>query len=536
MSTPNPTPGWATPNSERPQAPATPGNQAAPGQATAGQAGPGPAVTHPYAYAASHTPNATGGTAGTGTAGTAAPAAPTQPAPTAHQHPAPTAHQHPAPTAHQRPAYQAATGTQAPYQGATGVRPPYQGGVRTQTPYQGAASTHATSHGNGSAGAAPPPSTFGPGSGWQSPPPAPATTVKRPRTWLAITAAAVLAAGLASGGTAALLQNTSSSGTLTQADAPVTVPVSADGSPDWEAVAAQVRPSVVAITFSSSAGSGAGSGVIIDSSGLILTNNHVVADAQSLTVTLSDGRIFEARIVGTDPTTDLAVIELTDAPDDLEAATLGSSDDLAVGESVMAVGNPLGLDSTVTTGIISALDRPVSATGGGQAQDAVVTNAIQIDAAVNPGNSGGPLFDANGRVIGITSSIATLSESSGSIGLGFAIPVDLATNVADQLIADGTAEHAYLGVSLTDDTATADGVTRTGAAVAQVGDGTPAAEAGLQEGDVIVQIDDHAVSGAESLTGWVRTYNSGDTVTLTVIRGGDSIEVETTLASREAAS
>ncbi|WP_223408438.1 S1C family serine protease [Occultella gossypii] len=516
MSTPNPTPGWATPNSERPQAPATPGGQAAPGRATAGQAGPGQAATHPYAYAASHTPNATGGAAGTGTA---APAVPTQPAPAVPQ----------------RSSYQGAAGARAPYQGAAGTRAPYQGAAGARAPYQGAAA-HPLAQGNGSAGATPPPSTFGPGGGWQGPPPGPATTVKRPRTWLAITAAAVLAAGLASGGTAALLQNTSPSGTLTQADAPVTVPVSADGSPDWEAVAAQVRPSVVAITFSSSAGSGAGSGVIIDSSGLILTNNHVVADAQSLTVTLSDGRIFEARIVGTDPTTDLAVIELTDPPEDLEAATLGTSDDLAVGESVMAVGNPLGLDSTVTTGIVSALDRPVSATGGGQAQDAVVTNAIQIDAAVNPGNSGGPLFDANGRVIGITSSIATLSESSGSIGLGFAIPVDLATNVADQLIADGTAEHAYLGVSLTDGTATADGVTRTGASVAQVGDGTPAADAGLQEGDVIVQIDDHAVSGAESLTGWVRTYNSGDTVTLTVIRGGDSIEVETTLASREAAS
>ncbi|TDE91709.1 PDZ domain-containing protein [Occultella glacieicola] len=420
-----------------------------------------------------------------------------------------------------------------------------QAGVNHSYPYAAHSSTPGSAAGAttgipgpqpyGASGPTPQPATFGQGSGWQTPPPAPARTAKRPRTWLAVTAAAVLAAGLASGGTAALLQNGSGPGTLTQADAPVTVPVSADGSPDWEAVAAQVRPSVVAITFSSSAGSGAGSGVIIDSAGLILTNNHVVADAQSLTVTLSDGRLYEARIVGTDPTTDLAVIELTDPPSDLEAATLGTSDDLAVGESVMAVGNPLGLDSTVTTGIISALDRPVSASGG-QAQDTVVTNAIQIDAAVNPGNSGGPLFDESGRVIGITSSIATLSQSSGSIGLGFAIPVDLATNVADQLIENGSAEHAYLGVSLTDDTATADGVTRAGAAVAQVGEGTPAAEAGLREGDVIVQIDDHATGGAESLTGWVRTYNSGDTVTLTVIRGGESVEVEVTLASREAAS
>ncbi|HMO12075.1 MAG TPA: trypsin-like peptidase domain-containing protein, partial [Actinotalea sp.] len=156
-----------------------------------------------------------------------------------------------------------------------------------------------------------------------------------------------------------------------------------------------------------------------------------------------------------DPPTALAVIALADPPSDLRPAVIGDSDSVAVGEAVMAVGNPLGLSSTVTTGIVSALDRPVSTSDGGST---VVTNAIQIDAAVNPGNSGGPLFDSEGRVIGITSSIAALSRSSGSIGLGFAIPSNLADRIAAELLADGSASHALLGVSLSDGTATADGV------------------------------------------------------------------------------
>src|SRR5699024_2434192 len=197
---------------------------------------------------------------------------------------------------------------------------------------------------------------------------------------------------------------------------------SADGSPDWESVASTVRPSVVAIDVTTQRGAAEGSGVILDAGdAYILTNNHVVDGAQQIAVALYDGRMFEAKVVGTDPATDLAVLQLTDPPDDLQAATLGTSDDLDVGQSVMAVGNPLGLSSTVTTGIISALDRPVAATDQ-FSREQVVTNAIQIDAAINPGNSGGPVFDASGHVIGITSSIASTGQNSGSIGLGFAIP------------------------------------------------------------------------------------------------------------------
>ncbi|UFU05810.1 S1C family serine protease [Ruania halotolerans] len=366
-------------------------------------------------------------------------------------------------------------------------------------------------------------------------PPALAPRGKRQRPWLMVGAAAILSAMLASGGTALALHGIadSSDSALTQVSAGTTVAPAADGSPNWQAVAESVRPSVVAIDAASQRGQGAGSGVIIDAdSGYVLTNNHVVEGAQQLAVTLSDGRMYEAEIVGTDPATDLAVLQLSDPPEDLAAATLGTSEDVAVGENVMAVGNPLGLDSTVTTGIVSALDRPVGTTDQ-QSQESVVTNAIQIDAAINPGNSGGPLFDSEGHVIGITSSIATDGQSSGSIGLGFAIPVDLATNIADQLISDGSAEHAYLGVTLTDETVTADGSTRSGAAVHEVMDGTPAAEAGLQSGDVIVQIDDHAVGGATSLTGYVRTYSSGDQVSLGVVRDGQLDEVMVTLAARE---
>jgi putative serine protease PepD len=323
----------------------------------------------------------------------------------------------------------------------------------------------------------------------------------------------------------------SSIGQAQNADVPVEGSSADD--PDWEKVASAVQRSVVAIEVTTQQGGSQGSGVIIDDDGNIVTNNHVVAGAADggVEVTLTDGRIFPASIVGTDPTTDLAVIRIDDAPDDLTPAALGDSADLTVGEPVMAVGNPLGLANTATTGIISALDRPVStAEDGGEA---VVTNAIQIDAAVNPGNSGGPLFDAQGRVIGITSSIATLSSESGSIGLGFAIPVNLAKLIASQLVEDGTAEHAFLGVALSDGTATADGTTRRGAVVEEVTAGSPAAQAELKAKDVVVAIDGAPVAGAESLTAYVRARAAGEEATLTIVRDGAALDVDVTLATRE---
>lgn len=370
-----------------------------------------------------------------------------------------------------------------------------------------------------------------------------ATGPRKRRTWIPVVSAAAAAAilGVAATGAAFTIGDERADGSRPASlaeigrDSTDAVPVagSTNDDPDWQAVAQAVAPSVVAIEVSTGQGGSQGSGVIVDDQGHIVTNNHVVGGAQGkVQVTLTDGRLFEASVVGTDPTTDLAVIKLDDAPEDLVAAALGDSGKVEVGQSVMAVGNPLGLANTVTTGIVSAVDRPVS-TSAEDGSQATVTNAIQVDAAVNPGNSGGPLFDAQGRVIGINSSIATMSQQSGSIGLGFAIPVNLVKNIATQLIDDGTAEHAFLGVSLSDGTATADGVTRRGAVVEEVSADSPASKAGLEAKDVVVAIDGKAVGGAESLTAYVRALASGDQATLTVVRDGKTSEVDVTLAARQ---
>lgn len=401
---------------------------------------------------------------------------------------------------------------------------------------------------------APPPAPSVPPAGLSDPsqtPGRPAGTKRAP--WIPVVGAAVAGALVASlatlGVTGALTaRTTTAQEQTTPADLSTigrqdsgNVPVTGSDAeqPDWRAVAQAVRSSVVAIDVRTRSGSGKGSGVILDRDGHVLTNDHVVGDATDggIQVTLADGRIYEAAIVGTDPTTDLAVIELVDPPSDLNPAVLGDSDQVQVGAPVMAVGNPLGLDSTVTTGIVSAVDRPVSTSDGGD--DPVVTNAIQIDAAINPGNSGGPLFDARGEVIGITSSIASLSGSrsgAGSIGLGFAIPSTLADRVAGQLIEDGTADHAFLGVSLKDGQATVDGTTRRGAEVVEVVPGSPADDAGLRAGDVVVAIGDDPVNGAESLTAFVRERPAGAGATLTVVRDGEGLNLDVTFAVRDRAS
>lgn len=332
--------------------------------------------------------------------------------------------------------------------------------------------------------------------------------------------------------------------------------------PDWEAVAKAVRPSVVAIQVTSATEAGSGSGVILDTQGHILTNNHVVAPAANngqIAVELWDGRIFPATIKGTDVKTDLAVIKIDTPPKDLSAASLGNSDKLQVGESVVAIGNPLGLSSTVTTGIVSALDRPViveaPSEGGSDngsrlpfnnpflprreapSQERITTNAIQVDAAINPGNSGGPLFDAQGRVIGINSSIASLSADAtgqaGSIGLGFAIPINLAKRIGNELIEKGKATHASLGVRVVEESVTVDGVTRLGAKIMDVTPASAAAKAGLRNGDVVVGIDSNRVTGASSLVGWVRRYAVGNQVKLQVVRGGKEIVLPVTLQAQD---
>ena len=428
------------------------------------------------------------------------------------------------------------------------------GGTTTAPRYEGAgAPTTEMPVGYGAYGATPPP--MGPrGPLGQPAPQAPAPKPAK-RGVGQLTAVAVLAALLASGGTAAAAhywaddsQASATTPSATQLGSNASAPVKqgSASAPDWTATASVVSPSVVSITATSSQGGGQGSGVVIDKTH-VLTNNHVVSGAEKLTVTMSDGRTYDAEVRGTDPSTDLAVITVKNAPSDMTPISIGNSDKIAVGDPVMAVGNPLGLAGTVTTGIVSALNRPVTteaesdpqADPNGQTQtqsETVVTNAIQTSAMINPGNSGGALVNASGQLIGINSAIASLGSSSGgqsgSIGIGFAIPVNEANSIAKQLIDNGVAAHAYLGVTPQDGSASDGSATRAGAEVTSVGDDTPASKAGLNEGDVIVAVNGDPVDSADSLIGHVREKSAGDEVTLTVLRDGKSVEIKATLAAK----
>ena len=290
-----------------------------------------------------------------------------------------------------------------------------------------------------------------------------------------------------------------------------------------EQVAAKVVPSVVKLETKLGSENAEGSGIILDANGLILTNNHVVSvpDAgpngsagAETTATFNDGRTTTFSIVGTDPTSDIAVIRAKGISG-LTAITIGSSANLRVGQSVVAVGSPLGLEGTVTAGIISALNRPVSTVGDTNNQNTVL-DAIQTDAAINPGNSGGALVDMDGNLIAMNSAIATMGDSggpnaaeAGSIGLGFAIPIDQAKRIADQLIATGKASHASLGVRVSSD------ATTHGARIVDVTNSGPAATAGLPKGAVVTKVDDRAIDSADALVAAVRSRAPGDMVTLT---------------------
>ena len=303
---------------------------------------------------------------------------------------------------------------------------------------------------------------------------------------------------------------------------------------DWTAVAKEVSDSVVAIDVATSDGEAKGSGVVISDKGYIATNNHVSSGAQQIQVTLASGAVYSAKVVGTDTTTDLAVIKLDNPPSDLKVAEFADSDNLAVGEAVMAIGNPLGYDDTATTGIVSALNRPVTVTDDDN--NAIVTNAVQIDAAINPGNSGGPTFNAAGQVIGINSSIASTASSSGtagSIGIGFAIPSNLVKRVTNEIIDNGSVKHVALGITIKSSSVEADGVTRGCAQVQAVTDGGPASKAGVKAGDSIVAFNGKAVNNNYSLLGYVRASAMGDKVKLTVVRGGNTMDLEVTLDQEE---
>ncbi len=306
-------------------------------------------------------------------------------------------------------------------------------------------------------------------------------------------------------------------------------------------VAAKVLPSVVSVLASSGQSAGEGSGVILTADGLILTNNHVVDGATDLEVRFNDGTTATATVVGKTATDDLAVIK-ADGVSGLTPASLGSSGGLQVGQQVVAIGSPLGLSATVTSGIVSALNRPVRTaseeqTSRSQAQDTVI-NAVQTDAAINPGNSGGALVDMGGNVIGINSAIASLSDTSnggqaGNIGVGFAIPIDQAKRIAQEIIDNGKATHAVLGAAVGDAT---DGNSQipTGADIDSVTAGSGAEAAGLQKGDVVTAIGDIKIESADALIAAVRSQTPNGTTTVTFIRDGKSQTVNVTLGSAAA--
>ncbi|EPD71129.1 hypothetical protein HMPREF1219_00066 [Corynebacterium pyruviciproducens ATCC BAA-1742] len=308
-------------------------------------------------------------------------------------------------------------------------------------------------------------------------------------------------------------------------------PVNTEPAPEGsvEAVAAKVLPSVVSIRVISDTEVGEGSGSIIGSDGLVLTNNHVAGEnARDIEVTLNNGERHKADFVAGDASTDIALVRIRDVSG-LPAIELGNSDDLNVGQQVVAVGSPLGLSATVTTGIISALQRPVRAAGGESGQSSLI-DAIQTDAAINPGNSGGPLVDMDGRLIGMNSVIASLSSGSsqsGSIGLGFAIPVKNLKRYTDQLLNGGAVKHPMLGIKL------AANARLDGALVAGVDPEGASADADLNPGDVITRINDRRVDSADALIAAVRSQDFGSTVTLEVTNPetGDTRTVEVTLTS-----
>jgi putative serine protease PepD len=298
-------------------------------------------------------------------------------------------------------------------------------------------------------------------------------------------------------------------------------------------IAARTVPAVVSLEIRVGEEAGTGSGVVIEGDGYVLTNNHVVAPAAAssnsrLDVVFADGTRAPARIVGRDPKTDLAVLKVEVA--NPVVAPVGSSAGLAVGDAVIAIGSPLGLVGTVTQGIVSAIDRPVRLDGGDSDADAVI-DAIQTDAAINPGNSGGPLVDSAGAVIGINTAIRSIGATSGveggSIGLGFAVPIDTARAIAEELIRTGVVKHADLGVNARSVT---DGATD-GAQVQNVAANGPAAAAGVVEGDVIVKVGDRSIAGADELVVAVREREPGESVPVELVRDGRPLTLTVVLGS-----
>jgi putative serine protease PepD len=397
------------------------------------------------------------------------------------------------------------------------------------------------------------------------PPPGPARQKRSRAGILAVGAVAIAVVSAGIGGAAATVvelgtHSAGGSGSGLIPGAAPSVPAANMPPGSVEQVAAKVVPSVVMLETDMGRASEEGSGIVLSADGLILTNNHVVAAAAKppggpagpgapagpggpggpggaagpppkTTVTFSDGRTAPFTVVGADPTSDIAVIRVQGISG-LTPISLGSSSDLRVGQPVVAIGSPLGLSGTVTTGIISAMNRPVSTTGESGNQNTVL-DAIQTDAAINPGNSGGALVNMSGQLVGVNSAIATLGADSpdaqsGSIGLGFAIPVDQAKRIADELISTGKATHASLGVQVTSDKGTP------GAKVVDVVQGGAASTAGVPKGVVVTKVDDRPINSADALVAAVRSKAPGDKVSLTFQDpGGGSRTVQVTLGKAD---
>jgi putative serine protease PepD len=349
----------------------------------------------------------------------------------------------------------------------------------------------------------------------------------RNRLTVAVTVAAVAGGGAGAGAVA--LTHGSSHSTPTVVASPSVANV-ASASLTVGQIAKASIPSVVEVDATEvasqspfpgggqSGGTAQGTGFIYDTKGDIITNDHVVSGSSSVSVKLSDGSVYKATIVGTDPSTDLAVLHIDAPSSKLAPLALADSSKVAIGDGVVAIGNPFGLDGSVTSGIVSALNREIVAP-----DNTPIEGAIQTDAAINHGNSGGPLLDLEGKVIGVTSQIQ--SDSGGNDGVGFAVPSNTVTSIATQLIATGKAQHALLGVSVK--TAASGGVT-----VSAVSAGSAADSAGLKAGDVITAVDGTKVATAEKLRAIIAGQKPGDSITLTIDRGGSSKTITATLGAK----
>ncbi|MEW2075088.1 trypsin-like peptidase domain-containing protein [Streptomyces sp. NPDC013433] len=489
--------------------------------------------------------------------GTAVPPAPSAPPPAPVDAPAASAYQgHPAPGAAPDPAPSAPP--QAPAQNAdqgygSGPQGPMgETGWGPHGAHGGQDPTASPSAPDASWPPPPPPSTpsYGDGGaghgsgGWgsPSPQPAPKSGGGRGRMLAAVLVAALVAGGAGGGLGYTLAKENDSNGSTTVSASTSGGNVKRDPG-TVAAVAAKALPSTVTIEAESSSGEGGtGTGFVFDKQGHIVTNNHVVAEAVDggkVTATFPNGKKYDAEVVGHAQGYDVAVIKLNSAPSDLNPLPLGNSDEVAVGDSTIAIGAPFGLSNTVTTGIISAKNRPVASSDGSGSQ-ASYMSALQTDASINPGNSGGPLLDAQGNVIGINSAIQSTSNGgfgtgqAGSIGLGFAIPINQAKYVAQELIKTGKPVYAKIGASVSLEDATGGAkITEQGAGGSEpVDPGGPADKAGLQPGDVITKLDDRVIDSGPTLIGEIWTHKPGDEVTITYERDGKERTTELTLGSR----